>query len=570
MTQDTAPSIDVDIQEKNIVHRLLRRHLPDVAVWAHGSRVQWNARAQSDLDLVAFASPQQRGAVSRLREAFEESSLPFSVDVLIWDDLPVSFHRNIEARYVVLQGNAMMGTGTVYGTFSTRFTESNLGNLCEKESGIQTGPFGSQLHQKDYVAEGTPIITVEHLGENRIIHQDLPRVSDYDRARLSKYALQTGDTVFSRVGSVDRRSLVRESEDGWLFSGRCLRVRPDQEKIDSGYLSYFLGLPAFREYIRSIAVGATMPSLNTSLLSDVPIYYPPLPEQRAIAHVLGTLDDKIELNHQMNQTLEAMAQAIFKDWFVDFGPVRAKIEGQEPYLPPDLWELFPDRLVDSKLGEIPEGWEMKEFNCLISDVIGGDWGKGTPDSMNTEAVSIIRGTDLPRLKNGGSKSIPRRYTTQKKLVRRKLEDGDIVIEVSGGSPTQPTGRAMLITESILARFSTPVVCASFCRRFRPVTRASGIFAAQHLEYLALISKMWEYQLQSTGIANFQTTRFLEEELVPWPGKELLKEFESIVGPIAIHISANENQALEAQRDALLPKLVSGALTVGQNCQENIS
>ena len=341
MTQVAAPSIDIGIKEKNIVQRLLHRYLLGVEVWAYGSRVRWNARSQSDLDLVAFASPEHRGAVSQLREAFDESSLPFSVDLLVWDDLSDSFHRNIEAGYVVLQFNAMMGKGTVYGTFSPRFTESNLGNLCEKESGIQTGPFGSQLHQKDYVAEGTPIITVEHIGENRITHQDLPRVSDYDRARLSKYALQTGDIVFSRVGSVDRRSLVRELEDGWLFSGRCLRVRPDQEKIDSGYLSYFLGLPAFREYIRSIAVGATMPSLNTSLLSDVTIYYPPLPEQRAIAHVLGTLDDKIELNRRMNQTLEEMAHTIYKDWFVDFGPVRAKLEGQEPYLAQEIWEPVP-------------------------------------------------------------------------------------------------------------------------------------------------------------------------------------------------------------------------------------
>ena len=126
-----------------------------------------------------------------------------------------------------------------------------------------------------------------------------------------------------------------------------MRVRPNRDKIDSGYLSYFLGLPAFQEHIRSVAVGATMPSLNTKLLSDVTILYPPLPEQRAIAHILGTLDDKIELNRRMNQTLEEMARAIYKDWFVDFGPIRAKLEGREAYLPSDLWDLFPDRLVAS-------------------------------------------------------------------------------------------------------------------------------------------------------------------------------------------------------------------------------
>ena len=103
MTQNVAAAIDVDTRERATIQRLLHRYLPGVEVWAYGSRVRWNARPQSDLDIVAFASPGQRGAVSQLREAFEESSLPFSVDLLIWDDLPESFHRNIEDEYVVLQ-----------------------------------------------------------------------------------------------------------------------------------------------------------------------------------------------------------------------------------------------------------------------------------------------------------------------------------------------------------------------------------------------------------------------------------------------------------------------------------
>lgn len=159
---------------------------------------------------------------------------------------------------------------TPYGAISALLNGSRLGDLCLAD-GVQTGPFGSQLHQEDYVTDGTPIITVEHLGDNRIIHQDLPCVSDADRQRLAKYSLRTGDIVFSRVGSVDRRAIVREAENGWLFSGRCLRVRPDPEKLDSQWLSYFFGLPAFKQYIRGIAVGATMPSINTKILSDVPI-----------------------------------------------------------------------------------------------------------------------------------------------------------------------------------------------------------------------------------------------------------------------------------------------------------
>ena len=456
---------------------------------------------------------------------------------------------------------------TVYGTFLHDFQVDLLSNLCSNENGIQTGPFGSQLHQRDYVSVGTPIITVEHLGQNRILHKDLPRVSDYDRRRLSRYALRQGDIVFSRVGSVDRRSLVRQAEEGWLFSGRCLRVRPHVDKIDPQYLAYFFGLPAFQEYIRSVAVGATMPSLNTRILSELSIIYPPLPEQRAIAHVLGTLDDKIELNRRMNETLEQMARALFKSWFVDFDPVRAKMEGRWrpgqslPGLPAHLYDLFPSRLVPSELGPIPAGWEVRPFGALLTDVVGGDWGKETPDVKHTEPVSVIRGTDLPALALGGTGSVPLRYTTKAKAERRVLRDGDIIIEVSGGSPTQSTGRSMMVNRDILSRFPGTVVCASFCRRFRPKGCREAVLASMHLDFLNTLDKMWEYQLQSTGIANFQTKLFLEEERVVWPGDSLMNEFVELVEPIVNSTTRNESINLAAQRDTLLPKLVSGEIPV---------
>ena len=360
---------------RRVVEALLREHVPEAEVWAYGSRVNGESHDGSDLDLVVRSpSLDPLGAeFLDLVGAFQESNIPILVQTHDWERLPESFHREIERDYVVVQKGAKHTTAdewreTVYGRFSADSLVDSLSNLCVTRSGIQTGPFGSQLHQRDYVPVGTPIITVEHLGQNRITTQDLPHVSDYDRVRLSKYTLQEGDIVFSRVGSVDRRALVRKEEEGWLFSGRCLRVRPDSRKIDTGYLSYFFGLATFQEYIRSIAVGATMPSLNTKILSDVPIVYPPLPTQRAIAHILGALDDKIELNRRMNQTLEAMARAIFQDWFVDFGPTRAKLEGREPYLPPELWSLFPERLVDSELGEVPEGWGVRGLGELLTSL----------------------------------------------------------------------------------------------------------------------------------------------------------------------------------------------------------
>jgi len=213
--------------------------------------------------------------------------------------------------------------------------EVRLGEVAD----VQTGPFGSQLHKENYVNKGTPIVTVEHLGNKWFTSQNLPMVSDEDKLRLAKYCSQEGDVIFSRVGSVDRCSFVSKEYSGWLFSGRCLRVRP-RSGINPEYLYYFLTIEGTKQYIRNIAVGATMPSINTKLLNEVPITIPSLADQRRIASILSSLDRKIELNNKINADLEEMAQAIFKNWFIDFEPFK---DG---------------KFVDSELGMIPEGWKV--------------------------------------------------------------------------------------------------------------------------------------------------------------------------------------------------------------------
>ncbi|VVE90114.1 restriction endonuclease subunit S [Pandoraea bronchicola] len=292
-----------------------------------------------------------------------------------------------------------------------------------------------------------------------------------------------------------------------------------------------------------------------------------LRSQAAIAHILGTLDNKIELNRKQNETLEAMARALYKAWFVDFEPVRAKQEGRWhrdqsiPGLPAHLYDHFPDRFVESAHGEIPEGWEHTQFGSLLESTIGGDWGKEISEGDHNQVVSVIRGTDFPDISSGGIGKVPTRYTTEKKLASRQLQAGDIVLEISGGSPTQPTGRSIFISEATLDRFSNAVVCASFCRRLRPKNRGMGALAFMHLQHLYAAGGTWEYQNQSTGIANFQTTRFLESEMVAMPSAVLLEAFAAQAHSLLDKMSTNENLALVKLRDTLLPKLVSGELRV---------
>lgn len=177
--------------------------------------------------------------------------------------------------------------------------EYKLSDIAE----VRTGPFGSQLHNEDYVSTGTPIVTVEHLGNRRFSKQNLPLVSDDDKKRLSKYLLQEGDIVFSRVGSVDRCSYVTSAENDWLFSGRCLRVRCGNN-CHPLFLYYYFCKESVKQYIKSIAVGATMPSINTKLMAEIPILLPKLEEQRCIADILSSFDDKIELNRRINDNFD--------------------------------------------------------------------------------------------------------------------------------------------------------------------------------------------------------------------------------------------------------------------------
>lgn len=156
----------------------------------------------------------------------------------------------------------------------------------ESIADVKTGPFGSALHAEDYVLEGTPIITVEHLGDEGITRQNLPLVSDEDKRRLQAYVLKQGDIAFSRVGSVDRNAYVTEKEEGWLFSGRILRVRVRDTEVDSRYLGYHFKLEETKQRIRNVSVGQTMPSLNTQIMNSFPVALPPTKkEQEKIATI---------------------------------------------------------------------------------------------------------------------------------------------------------------------------------------------------------------------------------------------------------------------------------------------
>lgn len=208
------------------------------------------------------------------------------------DDVIAALERMISKKQAIKQGmSQQLLTGkTRLPGFVSRWSRSTVGEVSE----VKTGPFGSALHESDYVSRGTPIITVEHLGERGVEADRVPLVSDADRHRLRAYILQAGDVVFSRVGSIDRSALVSDKEAGWLFSGRLLRVRFNPSRADPAFMSMQFHARPFREAVRSVAVGQTMPSLNTGILRGIELDLPPIEEQRKIGSVLSDVDDELD------------------------------------------------------------------------------------------------------------------------------------------------------------------------------------------------------------------------------------------------------------------------------------
>ena len=346
----------------------------------------------------------------------------------------------------------------------------------------------------------------------------------------------------------------------------CRLLRLDPAKVEPGFIVHQIASMHLSKEIAEYENQSTgIANFQfTRFIDTVKPLICEIREQKKIAHALDQINLQIVELRAINSTLVAIAQTIFKSWFVDFDPVHAKARGVGPSgLSEKVAKLFPSSFEMTALGEIPAGWQHVPFGQLLGYTIGGDWGSEDADMKNDTRVAIIRGTDIPDLKTGAGNRVPIRYTNKKKLGSRILQDGDLVIEVSGGSKDQPTGRSLFLTTGLLDTFDCPVEPASFCRLFRPKSEKIGLILGQHLEYIYSQGKTWEYQNQSTGIANFQTTHFLQVEHVVVPDGATLDAFNSVVRPIVEGIYANiaEARTLAELRDNLLPHLVSSRIRI---------
>ncbi|WP_460108681.1 restriction endonuclease subunit S [Pseudomonas sp. S3_H04] len=430
---------------------------------------------------------------------------------------------------------------------------------------MATGPFGSSISAKYFKSTGIPVIRGSNLSsdvQTKLDDSGLVFISEEKAREFDRCLVRAGDLIFTCWGTINQVGLIDQSAsfERYIISNKQMKLTVDVQRVDSRFIYYVFSGPVKQSEILDNGIGSSVPGFNLGQLRKHEILLPPLHMQRAIADTLDLFTNRITLLRETSKTLQAIAQALFKSWFVDFEPVQAKSEGLDPLnIRSATAELFPDSFEETILGKVPRGWRLVPFGELLSHTIGGDWGDEVPSEKNDTRVAIIRGTDIPDLRSGAASRVPIRYTSVKKLATRALQDGDLLVEVSGGSRDQPTGRALYLTDDLLGEFDCPVEPASFCRLFRPVDRHTGFLLAQHLAYIYSIGKTWEYQNQSTGIANFQTTYFLKNELVAMPPSSVLAAFAEIIHPIANRAHLTQIRALTQLRDALLPRLISGQL-----------
>lgn len=365
---------------------------------------------------------------------------------------------------------------------------------------------------------------------------------EINASEVEKYLLKMGDMVVARTGTVGYAKQIKNNPPKSVFASYLVRMTLKdkyKEDIDSYFLGILVCSKIYKNYIAIIAGGSTQPTANANDLISFKFLLPPLPTQTRIAAILSGYDNLIENNLQRIGILEQIAQALYKKWFVQF-----TINKQT--LP-----------INPQTG-IPEGWEVKALREVITFYIGGGWGNDETDEQFNSAAYVIRGTDIPKIRKAETNKDVYRFHKASNLKSRKLMVGDIVFEVAGGSEGQPLGRSCIITDEILKQYGDAVICASFCKQIRTEI-VSPYFLYLFINSLYENNAMQGFEVQSTGISNFQFEDFIDNQFIIIPSKVLMNNFHDFISNIfqEIGVLGNQNTLLRNMRNALLPRLMRG-------------
>ena len=531
--------IDLNPKHLKTIQYILAEYIPTYEVRAYGSRVKWTAKDYSDLDLVVVGSKplslRQRG---QLVEAFEESNLPIRVDVLDWQSISEGFRQGILEKYEVIQKAQLTKQNGnpegINGNWSTK-TEWQIKAFGDCATLIRESVSPSDL-------DNIPYIGLEHIGENTLSLIGQGIASD---VKSTKSRFKRGDILFGKLRCYFRK-VVRVPFDG--ICSTDIWVTRAKEGVDQDFLYYCMASQPFVDFADSGSEGTRMPRAQWEWVSRYKISLPPLPEQRRIAHILRTLDDKIELNRQMNETLEATARAIFKSWFVNFDPVKAKMEGRTPAcMDAETAALFPSAFQDSPLGKIPEGWTVGTLGDLSHQPQYGYTASAKDEIVGPKFLRI---TDINKQAWVDWSSVPYCEITDKDVDKYRLYKGDVLI-----ARMADPGHGVVIEENQEAVF------ASYLIRFRPIQDQYARF----LQYWLRSNSYWELvkgREIGTTRASLNAKTLSGFPLVI-PSLSVVESFSNQVASLRARIVANtsETESLATLRDTLLPKLLSGEIRV---------
>ena len=545
-----ANPVDIRPDHLEIVQGILHEHLPvGVKVWVFGSRANWTTKDSSDLDLALEGENALSDKLLGVLEgAFEDSTLPYTVDVVDVRRISESFRPILESQRVPLpqEGN---DTGQ---PMPNGWCEVTLGELGEVDR-------GRSRHRPRNAPElyGGPYPFVQ-TGDIKASGGRITSHSQtYSEIGLSQSRMwPTGTMAITIAANIAETAILTYPA---CFPDSVVGFVADDSKCDVRFIEYLFRILRANIQHENVGTGSVQDNINLQTLSRLRFSIPPLSEQRSIAHILGTLDDKIELNRRMNETLEEMARAMFKSWFVDFDPVRAKMEGRWrpgeslPGLPAHLYDLFPDRLVDSELGEIPEGWEVKALRDVVE--------LNPPETLRKGTMAPY--LDMAALPTSGSNAdepVLRAFSSG-----TRFRNGDTLL--ARITPCLENGKTAFIQslpKDIVGWGSTEFIVM---RPIEPVPAEYGYLLGRDPAFR-------ECAVQSmTGTSGRQRVQVdaLAPYPLPSPPVGTWSAFGLLTAGLLGRVEENRREiaVLSAQRDALLPRLVSGEVGVeDRNAQKN--
>ena len=501
--------LDLRPDHLKTVREILSKNIPGIEVWAFGSRAKWTAKEYSDLDLAVITRrPLDIRTSAALADDFSESDLPFRVDVVDWASTSESFRKIIENDKVVVSA-APSESGSTWGS-------AEIGSFAKLRSGYS-------FRSADWKEAGVPVIKIANVKAGRIVAAGCGFVDAMVAAEAKDWLTQPGDVLMAMTGYVGEVARVQRHEK-YLINQRVGRFEFFHGAgVLPAFFFYVLQHPEIRQQIEGIARGSAQPNLSSSDLHKLRVPVPPLPMQVEIAAALTSLDDRIALLRETNATLEAIAQALFKSWFVDFDPVRAKSQGLAPVgMDEATAALFPDGFEESAFGPVPKGWRYAKFEEFV----------------------------------------------QRLPVGKKFDQRSALAE--GLVPILDQGKSGIIgfhneTPGVLANLDSPIVVfANHTCVMRLITyNFSAIqnvlpFRGKHMD------TVWAYfatkdRVRFSEYKGHWPDFCVEDAVVPDEAPSL--RFRDAVDPLMHQIRGNEQQAqtLATLRDTLLPRLISGQL-----------